>query len=136
MCKAFPTTLKGLARVWSSKIPPNSISSFNELSKLFVNNFIKGQRHKCSSSSLLTIEQGENESLRSFVTRFNREALTVNEMDDKLLLAAFHNGVNSSFFIHKLYEQEPQTMAELVHLAQSFMNAEDAIIAKKRKRAE
>ena len=27
-------------------------------------------------------------------------------------------------------------MAELVHLAQNFMNAEDAIIAKKRKRAE
>ena len=57
-------------------------------------------------------------------------------MDDKLLLAAFHNGVNSSLFIHKLYEQEPQIMAKLVHSAQSFMNAEDAIIAKKRKRAE
>ena len=27
-------------------------------------------------------------------------------------------------------------MAELVHLAQNFMNAEDAIITKKRKRAE
>ena len=136
MCRAFPTTLKGPARVWFSKIPPNSVSSFDELSKLFVNNFIGGQRHKRSSSSLLTIEQGENESLRSFVTRFNREALTVDEMDDKLLLAAFYNGVNSSLFIHKLYEQEPQTMAELVHSAQSFMNAEDAIIAKKRKRAE
>ena len=136
MCKAFPTTLKGPARVWFSKIPPNSVSSFDELSKLFVNNFIGGQRHKHSSSSLLTIEQGENESLRFFVTRFNREALTVDEMDDKLLLAAFHNGVNSSLFIHKLYEQEPQTMAELVHSTQSFMNAQDAIIAKKRKRAE
>ena len=57
-------------------------------------------------------------------------------MDDKLLLAVFHNGVNSNLFIHKLYEKEPQSMAELVHSAQNFMNAEDAIIAKKRKRAE
>ena len=121
LCRAFPTTLKGPARVWFSKIPPNSVSSFDELSKLFVNNFIGGQRHKCSSSSLLTIEQGENESLRSFVTRFNREALTVNKMDDKLLMAVFHNGVNSSLVIHKLYEQEPQTMAELVYSGQSFM---------------
>ena len=55
-------------------------------------------------------------------------------MDDKLLLAAFQNGVNSNLFIHKLYEQEPQTMAELIHSAQNFMNAEDAIIVKKRKR--
>ena len=105
MCRAFPTTLKGPARVWFSKIPPNSISSFEELSKLFVNNFIRGQRHKRSSSSLLTIEQGENESLRSFITRFNQEALTVDEVDDKLLLAAFHNGVNSDLFIHKLYKK-------------------------------
>ena len=57
-------------------------------------------------------------------------------MDDKLLLTAFHNGVNSDLFIHKLYEKEPQSMAELVHSAQNFMNAEDAIIAKKRKRSE
>ena len=34
MCRAFPTTLKGPARVWFSKIPPNSVSSFEELSKL------------------------------------------------------------------------------------------------------
>ena len=106
------------------------------MSKLFVNNFIGGQRHKRSSSSLLTIEQGENESLQSFITCFNREALSVDEVDDKLLLVAYHNGVNSDLFIHKLYEKEPQSMAELVHSTQNFMNAEDAIIAKKRKRSE
>ncbi|XP_065637747.1 uncharacterized protein LOC136070976 [Quercus suber] len=117
MCRAFPTTLKGPARVWFSKIPPNS-------------------RHKHSSSSLLTIEQGENESLHSFITCFNKEALTVDEVDNKLLFVAFHNGVNSDLFIHKLYEKEPQSMVELVHSTQNFMNAEDAIIAKKRKKAE
>ena len=136
MCRAFPTTLKGLAWVWFNKIPLNSVSAFEELSKLFVNNFIGGQRHKRSLSNLLTIEQGENESLRSFITRFNREALSVDEMDDKLLLVAFHNGVNFDLFIHKLYEKEPQSMAELVHSAQNFMNAEDTIIAKKRRRSE
>ena len=63
MCRAFPTTLKGPTQVWFSKIPLNTVSSFEDLSKLFVNNFIGGQMHKRSSSSLLTIEQGENESL-------------------------------------------------------------------------
>ena len=106
-CRAFPITLKGPVRVWFNKIPPNFVSSFEELRKLFVNNFIVGQRHKRSSSSLLTIKQGENESLWSFITRFNREALSVDEVDDKLLLATFHNGVNSDLFIHKLYEKEP-----------------------------
>ena len=57
-------------------------------------------------------------------------------MDDKILLTAFYNGVNSSLFIHKMYDQEPQMMAELIHSAQSFMNAMDAIIAKKKKKGE
>ena len=42
MRRAFPTTLKGSTQVWFSKIPPNFVSSFEELSKLFVNNFIGG----------------------------------------------------------------------------------------------
>ena len=112
------------------------VCSFEELSKLFVNNFIGGQRHKRSSSSLLTIEQGKNKSLQSFITRFNKEALSVDKVDDNLFLAAFHNRVNSDLFIHKLCEKEPQSMAKLVHSVQNFMNAEDAIIAKKRKRSE
>ena len=60
----------------------------------------------------------------------------MDEVDDKILLAAFYNGVTLDLFIHILYEQEPQTMAELIHLAQSFMNAEDTIIAKKKKKIE
>lgn len=57
-------------------------------------------------------------------------------MDDKILLATFYNGVSLDLFIHKLYDREPQTTVQLIHLAQSFINAEDAIIAKKKKKGE
>ena len=122
--------------MWFSKLPPNTITSFQGLSKLFINNFIGGQRQKHSLSNLLSIVQGENESLRSFISRFNSEALLVDEMEDKILLAAFYNGVSLDLFIHKLYDQEPQMMVELIHSTQSFMNTIDAIIAKKKKKGE
>ena len=32
MCRAFPTTLKGLARIWFSRLMLNSINTFKELS--------------------------------------------------------------------------------------------------------
>ena len=32
MCKAFTTMLKGPVRIWFSRLTPNSISSFKELS--------------------------------------------------------------------------------------------------------
>ena len=31
MCRAFLTTLKGLTRIWFSRLMPNSISTFKEL---------------------------------------------------------------------------------------------------------
>ena len=44
MCRAFPKTLKGAARVWFNKIPPRTIADFEQLSKGFVCHFIGGQR--------------------------------------------------------------------------------------------
>ena len=63
------------------------------------------------------IKQGENKSPCIFISSFNKEALLVDKMDDKILLAVFYNGVNADLFIHKLYDQEPQMMAELIFSA-------------------
>ena len=32
MCRVFPTTLKGLARIWFNRLTPNSINTFKGLS--------------------------------------------------------------------------------------------------------
>ena len=61
MCKAFPTTLKGAARVWFSKIPPGTIANLEQLSKGFVRHFIGKQRHKSQLAIFSTFnKQKEN----------------------------------------------------------------------------
>ena len=75
MCKAFPTTLKGAARVWFNKIPPRTIADFEQLSKGFIRHFIRGQRHKKLTGHLLNIQQAEGESLKQYVSRFDKELL-------------------------------------------------------------
>ena len=42
MCRAFPTMLKGAARVWLRRLTPNSINTFKELSTQFTSHFIGG----------------------------------------------------------------------------------------------
>ena len=44
MCRVFPTTLKGSARIWFSRLTPNSISTFKELSAQFTSHFIGGHQ--------------------------------------------------------------------------------------------
>ena len=56
MCRSFPKTLKGAARVWFSKLASSLIANFKQLSDFFVQHFIIGQRHKRPNSHLLTIK--------------------------------------------------------------------------------
>ena len=56
MCRAFPTTLKGAARIWFSRLTPNSISTFKELSAQFTAHFIEGHRYKKSTACLMSIK--------------------------------------------------------------------------------
>ena len=93
MCKAFPTTLRGPARIWFSRLMPNSISTFKELSAQFASHFIGGHRYKKSTVCLMSITQREDETLRSYIARFNKEALLIDEANDKILVAAFTNGL-------------------------------------------
>ena len=75
LCRSFPTTLKGAAREWFTKLPTPSIDDFEQLSNAFLRHFIRGQRPKRLADHLLTIRQGERETLRSYVKRFTRETL-------------------------------------------------------------
>ena len=93
MCRAFPTTPKGVARIWFSRLMPNSINTFKELSAQFTSHFIGGHKYKKSTACLMSIKQREDETLRSHITRFNKEALSIDEADDKILVAAFTNGL-------------------------------------------
>ena len=42
LCRSFPTTLKGAAREWFTKLPTSSIDSFEQLSNAFLRCFFGG----------------------------------------------------------------------------------------------
>ena len=129
MCRVFPTTLKGPTKVWFSKLTPNTVSTFKELSRHFVTHFIGGQRHRKSLTAILSITQLEDESLRSYVTNFNKEALLIDKADNKVLVTAFTRGLQPGEFLFSLYKNDPKTMAKILYKATKYMNTEDVMIA-------
>ena len=82
-CRAFAITLKGPTFALFNRLPPSSISSFTELSIAFVSHFIKARTYRKPSYHLLTIKKSSQESLRSYVQRFNTESLKVDILDEK-----------------------------------------------------
>ena len=94
-----------------------------------MHHFIGGQHQKRPTDHLLTIRQGERETLRSYVKCFTREVLEVYEADDKVQVITFKVGLKSREFMVALTKSLPKTMAEMLLKAQKYMNAEDVLIA-------
>ena len=130
MCRAFPTTLKGVARIWFGKIPPSTIANFEQLNKGFVCHFIRGQRHKKPTRHLLNIHQAKEESLRQYMMCFNKELLQVDEAKDQVILTTFQARLLLGDFFFSITNSSPKTVVELLHKAQKYTNAEDTVIAK------
>nr|XP_023874719.1 uncharacterized protein LOC111987255 [Quercus suber] len=100
-----------------------------ELSNAFLRHFIGGQRPKRTADHLLTIRQGEKETLRPYVKRFTRETLEVDVADDKVQLTTFKAGLRSRELVSSLAKNPPKTTVEMLLKAQKYMNAEEALAA-------
>ena len=81
----------------------------------------------------MSIKQREDKTLRSYITHFNKEALSIDEADDKILVAAFTNGLRKGKFLFSLYKNDLKTMTDVLYRATKYMNAEDALLAREEK---
>ena len=57
----------------------------------------------------------------------------IDEADDKILVAAFTNGLRKGKFLFSLYKNDPKTMSEVLYRATKYINAEDALLAQEEK---
>ena len=132
-CRAFAITLKGPALAWFNRLPLSSISSFKELSIGFVSHFIGAMTYRKPSYHLLTIKQGSQESLRSYVQRFNAESLKVDIPNEKFAITAFMAGlgVQSKDLMFSISKNPQASMAEVLGKAEKYINSEEALISKK-----
>ena len=78
----------------------------------------------------MSIKQREDETLRSYIARFNKETLSIDKADEKILVAAFTNGLRKDKFLFSLYKNDPKTMLDVLYRATKYINAEDALLAR------
>ena len=132
-CRAFTITLKGPAFVWFNRLPPSSISLFSELSIAFVSHFIGAKTYRKPSYHLLTIKQSPQESLRSYVQRFNADSLKADVPDEKFAITTFiaRLRVQSKDLIFSISKNPQENMAEVLAKAEKYINGEEALTSKR-----
>ncbi|GAV79374.1 hypothetical protein CFOL_v3_22839, partial [Cephalotus follicularis] len=77
---------------------------------------------------------GKDESLRDYLTRFNKESLIVKDLEPSFALAALNNGLKSnSSFTFSLLKKPAKDMADLLKRAERYVNAVEEMTARKQK---
>ncbi|XP_027071899.2 uncharacterized protein [Coffea arabica] len=124
-CKTFPMFLKGKARFWFQGLAPGSIRSFPELARQFAAQFVSSKTYSKNAAHLMAIKQKPDESLRNFMTRFNTESLQIRDKDEKVVMAAFMNGLRAEELYCKLVEKPPGGLEEFLTRTHAAAIAEE-----------
>ncbi|CAJ2668337.1 unnamed protein product [Trifolium pratense] len=124
-CRIFPTTLRKGAMAWYHSLAPRSITSWMDLSDQFRRHFTASRKQPKTEAVLDAIFQADNESLRSFIKRFNKEAVQVETTDDmkKYLL---QRGLRpNSDFAKAVGIEKPRTFSDLLLKSQPYIQYEE-----------
>ena len=89
--------------------------------------------YKKPSYHLLTIKQSSQESMRSYVQRFNAESLKVDIPDEKFSITAFIAGlrVQSKDLMFSISKNPQVSMVEVLAKIEKYINGEEALLSKK-----
>ncbi|GAU39244.1 hypothetical protein TSUD_396900 [Trifolium subterraneum] len=110
---------------WWRNLPPGSIDSWEELCRMFTAHFTTSRRHPKTVASLKAIIQGSEESLRSYIERFNKVSVEV-EATDKMKLYLLEEGLREETkFQEAVGIVEVQTLDAFFELAQRYIKWED-----------
>ncbi|XP_072061966.1 uncharacterized protein [Arachis hypogaea] len=134
LCRAFPTYLDGAALLWFSKLPAGSISSFEELSKSFIDYFAAARIYVHESDYLGTIRQGPQESLKDYLTRFAEATMEIPDLDPAVHLHALKAGLRPGKFRETIAITKPRTLEEFRERAAGQMEIEELREANKTER--
>ncbi|KAK0577633.1 hypothetical protein LWI29_036150 [Acer saccharum] len=129
LCLTFPQTFGDLASRWFGRLPPGTISSFSNLSKAFIRQFMGSVQRRKSLAHLSNLKQEHNESIKKYLARFGKEVAQIEDASDVAVIAAFTNGLQSGRLSFDLRRDKPKTYEEMMEIAGDYALAEEEEVA-------
>jgi len=130
-CKLFMSTLSGIALDWFVSLPDGHITSFQQFSKLFMEQYIVNRAPPVVSYDLFDVRQNQGESLRDYLSRFGARVVRLPSKDEDMLVHAFKKGVLTGPFSESLIRNRPSTFAEIRRRAVAHIVAETVVSEKR-----
>ncbi|GJT50778.1 reverse transcriptase domain-containing protein [Tanacetum coccineum] len=134
-CHMFNSTLTGNARVWFDDLPKESIDSYDDLRKAFLENYL--QQKKCIKDpvEIHNIKQREGESMEEFIRRYKLEYRDVNGAPECMKIFGFMHGITNPELIKRLHDKIPKSIDEMMRVTMAFLRGEVAASNHERKKS-
>jgi len=121
----FPTSLNGGALSWFTKLPPNSVDNFETLVDKFEVQFATSRPHHLASIALVSIRQEKGESLRKFIDRFGKVAMSIRNLSPDVALHHMLTALRLGPFADSLCMQPAASLDKLRRRAAKVMQLEE-----------
>ncbi|KAJ9552130.1 LOW QUALITY PROTEIN: hypothetical protein OSB04_016175 [Centaurea solstitialis] len=91
--KAFPFSLKDRAKDWLYSLPPGSVTTWNQMARLFLDKFFPASKAATLGREICSIKQRDVETLHEYWERFNIFVCPQLGISEQLLLQYFYEGL-------------------------------------------
>ncbi|XP_073138021.1 uncharacterized protein [Henckelia pumila] len=99
--------------------------------KIKCKHFGSSKRYRKTAYSLFEAKQSGEESLQTYIKRFNKIALEVPTCAQETKITAFTQGIREEEFFKSLVKKAPRTFEDLLARAEKYINMEEAQRQKK-----
>ncbi|GKB28815.1 reverse transcriptase domain-containing protein [Tanacetum coccineum] len=124
-----------LSQPWFDDLPAESIDSYDDLKKAFLENYL--QQKKCIKDPIVlhNIKQWDGESTEDFVRRYKLESKDIKGAPECMRISRFVHGITNPELIKRLHDKIPKTVDEMMRVTTSFLRGEMAASNHERKKS-
>ncbi|XP_074337268.1 uncharacterized protein LOC141674459 [Apium graveolens] len=113
-----------------SNLPPRSIDSWSTLKSKFQARFSINYNGIKVTTSLLTMHQRSNESLRSFLTRFREEIAEIPDLIEQMAVNFLKADIDKSrhgLLLKEIFEKRPKTLQAAFQIIEHCMMLQEVV---------
>nr|GEX41519.1 reverse transcriptase domain-containing protein [Tanacetum cinerariifolium] len=131
----FNSTLTENARVWFIDLTKESINSYDDLRKTFLENYL--QQKKCIKYlvEIHNIKQSDEESTKEFIRRYKLECKDVKGALECMKISVFMQEITNPELIKRLHDKIPKSMDQMMSVTTTFLRGEVAASNRERKKS-
>jgi len=120
-----------MAMDWFISLPDGHVTSFAQLSQLFMEPYIANRAPPPVSYDLFDVKHYQGETLKKYINRFGVQVVKVGTTEEPMIVYAFRKGICTGPLCESLIRNRPRTFAEIRRRAVEHITTEGEVCEKR-----